>query len=101
MATVQELKISNCMHANVSGFFAFFINGRFRGPNWKWSDFPRFCEDNSDIWLWQTGSIRVNDKTKKLAKKYAGQMARHLLSNAGLDKEDKTVLLVTVIGSSE
>lgn len=72
------------MYANVSGYFAFFMNDKHRGPNWKWHEFPNFCEDNSDLWLYLAGNIRVNTTTKELAKRYAGSIARHLLHNAGL-----------------
>ena len=75
----KRLQIANVCYANVSGMFATFCNLKFRGPNFTWDFFVKYCGDESDLWL-AINNIQRTEENKELAKKFAIEIAENLIS---------------------
>lgn len=52
MTNTRQQQIALIIHANVGSLFAMMLNYRYRGPKFKWSNFPQMCETHAKTdWL--------------------------------------------------
>ena len=74
----RTMEISLICYAEVSYHFAMFCNPKYRGENFKWSDFPEMMSDWAEIWLF-TSAIPTNKENVQLAQSFAREIARRLV----------------------
>ena len=83
ISSKKRLEVANVCYANVSGMFATFCNSKYRGPNFKWSNFSEMMVRDSETWMHIHNVRGSKQEINALAKEFAKEIADHLISEAG------------------
>lgn len=79
------MEIANVCYANVAGDFAMFTDESYRGPNFKWENFPDYEAENADLWVSIHGITGNKTEVVETAKRMAREIAERLVQRAGLN----------------
>ena len=82
LTKTKSLEVANICYANVSSLFATFSNPKMRGPNFKWENFARICEDEAWTWVW-LNAVKGDETTLEYhARKFAREIAETLVARS-------------------
>lgn len=79
----KRLEIANVCYANVAGNFAFFCNPKFRGHNFKWSEFAQMMAQQSDLWILSHDVKGDRSQNNIVAAEFAKEISETLLERSG------------------
>ena len=90
MATLSDRdfdKISVCVYAYVSHMFSQMCNEKYRGPKFKWEEFPEMMADSLAIQVVISYNVPKYKKKKyeEQARRDARIVAKTLVENAGFE----------------
>lgn len=81
----KRLQIANICYANVAGDFAMFMNPKYRGPNFTWDWFLKYCENHAQDWMFVNAVTGNRKEVNELAGQFAKEIAERLIVRAGIN----------------